>query len=188
MALLSDPIVRLLLGDQWLVVIPILPWVFVLAGATSVFQALYRLLLGHNQQRHCLGLDAISIAGVVFALAVLLPGGLESYIKGLIVVQLSIISISSYWLIQRGGIAFDSLVSVFAGPVVPIGAAWFAFVQAGIGFEGLIPSYAKALVQIACYMLMYILMMRLFFVRQLMEMVPYFPLERPVRRLLALSR
>jgi len=187
MALLAEPMVRLLLGEQWLVVIPILPWAFALACATAIYQTLYRLLLGHKQQRHCLYLDSVGFVGVVLALVLLLPGGLERYLQGLVAIQIAVIFIATVWLIERGGIALDSLASVFAGPILPVGAAWFVFVQVGAGFEAFLPPHVLMAVQIVCYMSAYLLVLRLLFVRQLTEMVPYFPLEKPVRRLLALS-
>ncbi len=179
--------VRLLLGTKWLIVIPLLPWILALGCTAAIVQTLYRLLLGHGQQRHCLYLDSIALLGVFMALVLLLPGGLISYVQGVIVVQLIGIAISSYWLARCGGIAVGSLRDVFVAPIVPIGAAWIVCVQVGAVSEGTFPLLVQMVVQIVSYLAMYILLIRLLFARQVMEIVLYLPLERSVRRLLALG-
>ena len=187
-ALLADPMVKLLLGNNWLGVIPILPWTFAAACAGSIAQTLYRLLLGHDQQRHCLYLDMLTFAGIVCALALLLPNGVINYLQGVIAIQAISVIFSLHWLIRRGGIASEALTTIFVGPVVPLAAAWIAFdLSRGVVLEGALPLFAQMTLQAVCFMSVYVFSMRVLFARQLSELVPYMPLERPVRRLLSLG-
>jgi len=187
LALLADPAVRILLGDGWLLVIPILPWVLAMACAGAVLRTLYRLLLGHGQQRHCLYLDAIVLAGTFTGLVILLPQGLTGYIQAITVVQLLGIVVSSYWLIERRGITAASLLNLFFAPILPICAAWAVALQLGASLDGHLSSYAIVPLQATLFLCTYVLLVRVLFVRQLLEIAPYLPFGRPMRRLLILG-
>jgi hypothetical protein len=90
-------------------------------------------------------------------------------------------------LARCGGITVGSLRDVFVAPIVPIGAAWIVCVQVGAMSEETFPLLMQLAVQIVSYLAMYIFLIRLLFARQLMEIIPYLPLEKSVRRLLALG-
>lgn len=187
MALLADPIVRIVLGEKWLLVIPILPWVLAMACSGAILQTLYRLMLGHGQQRHCLYLDAIAFTGTLAALVFLLPDGLLLYVKGLVATQLAGVVAASYFLAERGGIAVGALMESFLAPVVPVCAAWLVASQLGAEPTESPSIYAMVVFQIAGFLLTYLILARVLFARQLSELFSYLPFGRSFGRLLALG-
>lgn len=87
-ALLAAPAVRLLYGERWLQVIPLIPWAAAADAIAALTRTAYVLSLAAHHKQRCLIADAGVLLGTGLALVVLLPHSTQAYLFGLCVVQL----------------------------------------------------------------------------------------------------
>jgi len=187
MAQLAAVVVRLIYGDRWLEVVPLVGWTMALAAAGAIYFTLYKLLLAHEQQRHCLWTDLMLLTGTVVSLYFLLPSGLIDYLQGLFVVQVALIVVAAMWLHSGHGLEAGALVSVFAAPLVGSFCASAAFL--GNVPESLVgPSEIMSIgMRVLSYVIIYTCVVRLLFPSSLRELVAYLPKRRLLDKVLLLN-
>jgi O-antigen/teichoic acid export membrane protein len=187
-ALLADPIVRLLYGNQWLGVIPLLPWAMAGVGIAAVVQTGYVLLLAHQQQNRCLVADIWRLAGTAIALASLAGFGMQAYLAGMAAVHAISLALVLYWLQDGEAVSRRGLVEAIAPP---LGSAAIAALVAEVIRRVVVPgemSLTVAVVEAASLGLMYVILLRVGFRQQLEELVEQLPERRRLSRLLRLQR
>lgn len=68
-AIEARPLVSVLYGDNWLGVIPMIPFVVAIVAFSSLTLSIYKAILANERPRTCLILDAVLLASVVVAFA-----------------------------------------------------------------------------------------------------------------------
>jgi O-antigen/teichoic acid export membrane protein len=184
MGQLAALIVRLLYGDKWIDVVPLLGWSMALAATGAVYFTLYKLLLAHNQQRHCLWSDFILISGTVISLSVLLPAGLINYLQGLLLTQLVLVGFTALCLCSGQGIEIKSVLHALAVPIVGTICASVVFMPHYMDESGAISVAVSVVMQIFFYVLIYAGVVRLLSPHLLRDLVSYMPNPLLVERLL----
>lgn len=186
MAHLSVVIVEAIYGDQWVGVVPLVGWATALAAAGAVHLTLYKLLLAHEQQRHCLWSDVILISGTVVSLYFLLPSGLTSYLQGLFATQVILIAVSAYFLVIEQGIDADAVGRAVFPPIFGTLCASIVFVNGTVETPlGLIEGLSIVF-QAGLYTAAYLITMRLLFANALRDIVSYMPRQEFLTKLLYL--
>lgn len=184
MTQLAAVVVKLIYGDRWLEVIPLVGWSMALAAAGAIYFTLYKLLLAHEQQRHCLWTDLIFLTGTVVSLYFLLPSGLISYLQGLFAAQIVLIVVAAIWLYTGGGLEIGAIARAVTAPVA-------GTVCASVVFMGDVPETFAAPaeitrigVQVTMYVLIYASVVRLLFPSSLRELIAYMPKRSFLERVL----
>lgn len=186
MAHLAAVIVETIYGDQWIGVIPLVGWATALAAAGAVQLTLYKLLLAHEQQRHCLWSDVILISGTVVSLYFLLPSGLTSYLQGLFATQVILVAVSAYFLVSGHGVDSAAVARAVFPPIIGTLCASMVFVNGTVTTpSGLIEGLSIVL-QAGLYAAAYLLAMRLLFANALREIVSYMPRRELLTKVLYL--
>ena len=187
-AWLADPLVRLLYGENWLAVVPLLPWAVSGIAVAAVVQTGYTLLLAHGQQRGCLAADVWRLIGTTAALMALAGLGLTTYLAGMAAVHVVSLVMILYWLrsdeaVTTGGVT-EALVPAVVGLLSAVAAAWLVgrFMAPAAG------GLARPVVESVVLGLTYVGVIRLGFRRQLLEIVDELPVRERVSRLLLLER
>lgn len=185
-SVLAAPVVRLLYGQQWLAVIPMLPLTLAGGAAAAASHTGYTLLLAHGRQDRCLRADVWRLIGTAAALAVFLPFGIQRYLVGLAVVHVVSLGLVLSWLTRAGAVSTRSLADAFAPPAVSAVVAGTALLAA----RGLAARFdyvvVDAIVSGVVFSVAYVACLRVAFSAQLRELVVYFPKRRRINRLLRL--
>ena len=187
MGQLAAVIVKLIYGDKWLDVIPLVGWAMALAATGAVYFTLYKLLLAHEQQRQCLWTDVLLIAGTVASLYFLLPSGLVDYMQGLLVTQIALIATAAYLLHSGRGIDAGAVVQAFAAPIVGTVCASAVFLDDVAHALGGPAVTVTIWMQVVLYVVIYAVVVRVFFPSSLRELVSFMPKPEFLNRMLALS-
>jgi O-antigen/teichoic acid export membrane protein len=188
MAQLAAVIVKLIYGDKWLEVIPLVGWSMALATTGAVYFTLYKLLLAHEQQRQCLWTDVLLVAGTVVSLYFLLPSGLVVYMQGLLVTQIALITIAAFLLHSGHGIEAGAVVQAFAAPIVGTACASAVFLDDVAHTFGGLAETVTIGVQVVLYVIIYAIVVRILFPGPLRELVSYMPKQELLHRMLLLDR
>ena len=187
MAQLAAVVVKLIYGDKWLEVIPLVGWSMALAAAGAIYFTLYKLLLAHEQQRHCLLTDFVFIAGTIVSLYFLLPSGLISYMQGMLVTQIVLITIAAFLLRMGRGLEAGAVAQALGAPAIGTLFASSVFLFDSTRVLG---GPAEALtmgMQVVLYFVIYAGAVRLLFPSSLRELVSYMPKRELVKRILVLK-
>lgn len=187
-AVLAGPFVRLIYGENWLAVIPLVPWAMGWGVAAALFHATYMLLLARQQQRWCLIADAAILLGTALALFAALPFGMRPYLIAATAVQVLGLVLVTFWLWKVNGLRVAAWVSSF-GPAAVAAAAGALAIHLAVPdlLAGRTVSVALAIALGGAFMLVYVLMLRLCFKRQLLPLLPYLPARTRIQKLLLLS-
>lgn len=188
LAILAEPVVRIVYGGSWGGVVPLVPVAVFLGATAAVFQVAYLLLLGHNEERRCVFADVLEMAGTFAALALLLPKGLAEYLLGLLVVRLIVLAYSFVRLLACGAMERRDLSRALFPALVSTGAA-YAVCTAVVEGLSLSPSSATGAASYAAlFGLVYVTMLRVGFARLLSELIDYLPGNRYMGRILLVPR
>ena len=187
-ALLAEPAVALIYGAKWLAVVPLLPWAMLAGALGALHLTLHRLLLAHSQVRACLIGDVLWLLGIAASLALLLPSGLAAYMGGLCGIQTLVILFVIERLRRAGGLNLAGL-ALAVGPaviaiVLAVAVTWEGFMALGLSKDTTAGAGLFGLVTFAVY----VVGLRLFFARQMDEMLIYLPGLTLARRFLMLAR
>lgn len=182
----AGSIVRLLFGEKWLAVIPLLPFAMVIGATVSIGATAYRLLLANNQSQLCLRSDMAAFVMGAASMVVLIPQGLYPYLIGATVVTFAIAAILVTLLIRTRGLRTGKLVAALVPPAIAstIGCAlsW--------AMQTLLPHNLPAAVQIVpaalLFAAIYTLVLRVLFHAQLVLIVEYLPGGKRIGKLLCL--
>jgi len=184
---LATPIVRLIYGEKWLEVIPLVGWSVAIAAAGAIYFTLYRLLLAHDQQRHCLWTDVMLFTGTALSLFILLPSGLISYMQGLFGAQLVLILAAALFLISGKGIDVGAVIQALVAPLIGSLGASCVFVDSIAGVLGNETAYSTVTLQIILFMAIYTMVIRTLFPQPLREIVSYLPRRQVFNNMLFLG-
>ena len=184
---LATTIVTAIYGEQWLEVIPLVGWATASAAAGAIHMTLYKLLLAHQQQRHCIWSDVILIAGTATSLYFLLPFGLIGYIQGLFVTQLVLIAVSAFFLVSERGIEVAAVRRALFPPILGALCASSIFVNGTVDTLSNLLGYLSIVLWTAFYITVYLITMRLLFTHSLREIISYMPKHTFLRKLLFLG-
>jgi O-antigen/teichoic acid export membrane protein len=186
-AILADPLVRLLYGERWLPVVPLLPWAMLLGATAAVAQCGYYLALANQQQRHCLIVDVWGLAGTALALGgFVYSGRLDVYMAGLIATELIGLVILTGWLLRAGGVDGAGILTAIVQPLVAVAVA-LASAQAGSVLTGWpTGSPAGACLFSGLFGIGYVASLRLLFAESLAELTTHAPAGGVLRQLLLL--
>jgi PST family polysaccharide transporter len=187
MAQLAAVIVKLIYGDKWLEVIPLVGWSMALAAAGAIYFTLYKLLLAHEQQRQCLWTDALLIAGTVMSLYFLLPSGLIGYMQGLLVTQIVLVIVAVFMLRSGRGIDAGAVMQALAAPVIGTICASVVFLYDATHVAGESAELLIIGVQVVLFVVIYTVVVRILFPGSLRELVSYMPQRKFLNRTLLLE-
>jgi len=180
-------IVKVIYGDKWLDVIPLIGWSAALAAAGAIYITLYKLLLAHQQERQCLWADTMLIAGTVVSLAWFLPIGITVYLQGLVMTEIACIAMTAVWLCSKRGVESVSFIPIFVAPMLGSACASTIFIADPVVQS--VDSYAlaHACMQVVLFVIIYVTILRLFFRRPLQTLVSYLPKRATLDRVLLLT-
>lgn len=185
---LSAPVVRVVYGQDWSEVTPLLPWAMAWGALVAISHAVYLLLLSKNKTRLCLIGDISIFLGTGFTLIFVLPHGLISYLVASSVLQLLLIGVLVTWLKQSSAISFSGIISAFIPPAIGALLAWALLHFLVVGMTGqTVQSFISALAWGVVFMFLYLMMLRFGFSKNLAELIHYFPANKQICKLLILN-
>lgn len=187
-AVLARPVVAVVYGDQWLAVVPLLPWTMLSAVLASLQQTLLRLMMAHNQIRALFVVNLMWLAGIALCLVLVLrPYGLIAYLAGLCVLQSGLVLVMATGLRQARGLNFEdlghALLTALAAAGLALGVTWPAFALIGLDHG----TWSGAVLFGGTVGLLYVAALRFLFRGPLDEILSYLPAGAGLRRLLLLS-
>ena len=184
-AVLASPVVRLIYGEKWLDVIPLVPWAMGWGVASALFHAAYMLLLARQKQKLCFTADILVLIGSALSLWLALPHGMKFYLMGTAVSQI----IASVFLLAHLYRAKALTLAGWAKPLVAGAAS--ATIAAGLcsilfSSIGAVPqiSVMIAVAWGAVFIILYGLILRIAFRPQLENWLHYFPGQKHIARVL----
>ncbi len=174
-SLLSSPIISVIYGSKWLSVIPLLPPAMAFAAALSIGLAAYRLALSNEQKKCCLLVDGIIFIGTLVCLLTLMDKGIRVLMIGLAVNSVVYMCASFVVLLFGRGTDWSGIKNAMFPPVIGVGVAC-VLAKTAFGLLKIIPdSFVFAVIFGMIYITVYLCALRLFFAKQLLELVVYLP-------------
>jgi len=187
-AVLAAPVVKLIYGEKWIEVIPIVPWAMAWGVASAVFHAAYMLLLARQKQRLCFTADILVLAGSALSLWLALPHGMKFFLMGTALTQL----LASLFLLahlhranaltQAGWL--KPLATGVACAMVAGGSAMALFTAIGVAPD---ISVTHAVAWGLAFFLLYAVVLRVAFRAQLESWLRYFPARKSFTRIFLLK-
>ena len=187
-AVLARPVVAVVYGEQWMAVVPLLPWTMLGALLTALQQTLLRLMMAHDQIRALFFANLLWLGGMALCLALVLrPYGLIAYLASLCAVQAGMVLFLATGLQQARGLNLADLGHALGTALLTAGLAlgvtWTGFALIGLDHEtwyGAVPFGCTVA-------LLYLAGLRLLFAGPLDEILGYLPQGMRLRRFLLLS-
>jgi PST family polysaccharide transporter len=184
----AAPIVQFLYGARWSGVAPLLPvaGVFILIGgiATTVSQ----LLLGNEQRRATLTMDAVTALTAIPVAFIAIPRGVLTYLVAATVQVGLMLAVSLVLLARGGGIGLKGVVDAFAPPILACAvASAMELVLERAGLTGLVV-WVQLMLEGVVFGVGYVAALRILFPRQLATLLDIAPGGAYARRALAMSR
>lgn len=183
----AENIVRLMFGDKWLAVIPLLPFVMAIGVTVSLGATAYRLLLANDETRLCLRSDMAAFAMAAASMLLLIPHGLFPYLAGATLVGGLIALVLITLLVRTRGLRPHRLVAALVPPVI-------AAIAGGIGvwaMESRLPHELAPALQLIpaglAFSVAYVAVLRVFFRPSLAEIMEYLPGGKRIGRMLCLQ-
>ena len=184
---LSEPIIRVVYGDRWSAVIPLLPWAMIWGALSAGAHAAYMLLLARQQARLCLIADLGGLVGTALGLWLALSQGTLQYLIAIVAVQALLLVYLLTALARVGAASVAGLASALLPPACSAVFSWVVLDTAQLaGGWGSPQTFLEALSWGAIYGLVYVLLLRIAFKRQLGELISYFPAGGLLGRVLML--
>lgn len=170
----AAPLIHIIYGRHWEAVIPMVPWAMAVSIARAMAYAAYMLLLSNQRERYCLYSDIALSLGTGVALFWLLPNGINLYLMGTTVIQISILLVMFIWLFRDRSLSFSGIVRAFLPPLIASLIATVSCESIWILIEKN-SWYGLFFVYVAGFSLVYLVVLRLFFSKPLKELLPYLP-------------
>jgi len=187
-AALAEPVVRVVYGKNWADVTPLLPWAMAWGVLSAVTHATYMLLLARHQTRLCLYADLGILFGTCVALALALPHGLIAYIGSVCGFQIITTGVLTIWLKQFRALSLPGIFYAFIPPLIAGLIAWGALhLFVTNTYDRGEFSVPISVVWGASFSLLYMVILRIGFSRQLAELANYLPASKSINRFLALK-
>lgn len=189
LGVLAQPVVQTVYGSKWMEVIPLLPWAMTWGAAAALVHACYMLLLARQRPRKCLIADMLILAGTGLSLWLALPHGTVAYLKSLVCVQGFVVTLLVFWLRGCKAVSWqgvgEAILPAAAGAIAAAVGA-LALFQFALAVEP--DNFPRALIWGVVFLLLYVAILRIGFVRQLVALVHYFPARGTFCRVLALPQ
>lgn len=191
LGVLAVPIVRVVYGSGWESVAPLLPWAVTLAVLLALSQTANQLLLARQQARLCVASDSLFLVGTVIALAIALPHGAVAYLGALAGVQVALLILLGWWLLLHQAATAAGVRDATVPPM--LAAAVAGCVVLLLVPESLVGtrndrSPGQAVCWGGIFAVLYVIGLRLTFLRQLEALVRHFPGRAIIGRALFLPR
>ncbi len=184
---LAAPLVLTIYGAKWREVIPLLPWAMAVGAATALSQSVNTLLLSQGQLRRCLIADVLTLVGSALLLLLVLPYGLTAYLAGVAGMQLVLLALMLFWLVQARALKWAGIWHALL-PVTVASAVALGVCLAGTNFfAGDLERFGLAVVFGLAFGVIYLLVLRLAFTKMLAELAGYVPGSKYVKRILFLD-
>ena len=184
---LAGPIVRVVYGQQWLEVIPLMAWAFGLGAMGAINNCIYKLSLASDLRKQCIFMDGILLSGTILCVSLLLYDGLLPYLRGLFLLHSSVVAVGLVWLCRHGILSSAVIFECLFAPAFAVAVAYTAFELT----IGLLPAWMspalRTLGAILVFALTYVGILRVVFARLLTELIGYLPMGSSLRRVLALT-
>ncbi len=187
-AILAEPLVLLIYGDNWLDAVPLLPWAFIAGVSWALYHGVYMLALANQQQKQCLQVDVFLLLGTSASLYWFLPLNIPAYFIGLTVVQGFGYLYLLYGLSRNRSIAPRVIFNSLIPPVAAALGSWVMCEGARSGWDLDLHSFAIAAVYGLTFTVIYCIVLRLLFSSLLSELVRWVPGGQHLSRLLVLAR
>jgi len=184
LVVLAAPFVRLVYGDYWVDVIPLVPAAVTLGAIAAVSYVIYMLILAHDEERRCAYSDLLELFGTLVALALLLEKGLLSYLLGLIVVRLAVLAYGIYVILAGGAMRRRELSNALFPPIAASGIAYVVCEGVLSMTAGLVDTAPVVMLYPIAYLIVYAAFLRVIFGDVLVELVRYLPGNRMLSRVL----
>ena len=184
---LAGPLLLAAYGVKWAETIPLLPPAMLAGVAIAVGQAANNLLLAQNKLRECLIADGLVLVGTVATLWLLLPLGLKNYLFGVAASQFVVLVLMLVWLVRGNLLKWNGVAAAFWPSLLAAALAY-------LGCEGLVKisgadaaRFGVAGVYGMVFALSYLMVLRVGFRKQLVELLAYVPQSKVIRRVLWLG-
>lgn len=185
---LAEPVVRVVYGQNWADVTPLLPWAMAWGALVAIAHAAYMLLLSKNKTRLCLYGDIGVFLGTGLTLIFVLPYGLINYLAVSGILQLLLITALLYWLVQLSAIKISSIIHAFIPSVTASMLAWGLLqVLTDRVPDEAAQSFSSALAWGGGFTLLYLMILRAGFPKLMLELINYFPANKKLRYLFVLN-
>jgi|SaaInlStandDraft_3_1057020.scaffolds.fasta_scaffold10073_1 teichuronic acid exporter len=183
-SILAMPIVNTIYGDKWLSIVPLVPFAMIISVITALSHVLYTLLLGQDNQKKCLLLDIITLIFHIPILLFSISDGLYVYLQYLLLLEILIFVIATFWLSNTEGVRYksilDSIVYAVLASFISASAFGGLFYVLGVNLDQFLTAFIFGIM----FFIGYILSIRLFFLRSLNELLIVLPGRSKIRRVL----
>jgi PST family polysaccharide transporter len=185
---LAAPVVITIYGSQWRVVVEFLPWAMAWGAFSAISHATYMLLLAKNQTRLCTNLDLGMLLATGAALLGSLQYGLTAYLVLVSGLQMAAAVVMMRWLVNLDALSWQGIIDAFMPAIVASISAWLGanLIYTQI-FELAPSSVATAFFFGTVFSILYLVLLRFLFVRQVINLVAYFPGHQRIFKALALK-
>lgn len=185
---LAAPVVRVVYGDNWTAVTPLLPWAMGWGVLGALSTATYMLLLAKQQSRLCFYADTGTLFYTVVSLTTALPHGLTVYIGVQSGFQLIAVGILSYWLWVHRALSLRGLFNAIFPPLLACLMAYgvLEFLIYVI-LDDVDFTMFSAIGWGSLFLIIYVVVLRLCFKIEIKELVNYFPMKQKIWRYLCLN-
>lgn len=181
----ASAVVRILYGERWLAVVPLLPAALFENAVRAGAMTCYMILLAANRYRHCLAQDALMLVLALVALAVARAGGAARYLVMLGSAEALGGMLMLTWALRQRLLSAGGLVTAFVPATVGVAAGLLAALGVRAAAPAL-PEFAAIATTGTAFAALYLLAIRLCFRGQLAELLAYVPGGSAACRLLAL--
>lgn len=186
-SLLAAPVVNVVYGPKWREVIPLLPWAMLCGVLMALSQSANSLLLARQAPFRCLLVDGFVLGGTGLLLVLVLPHGLEAYVKGLAILQLAAFAVLSGQLLKVGALRLAGLAGALLPPIICAMVAGLACEFARGALHSAVATFWAASAYGVGFMVVYLVALRLMFADLFGEMVHHLPARSFVGRVLLLK-
>lgn len=186
-AVLAEPIVRIIYGDQWEAVIPLLPWAMVSMAAGAIAHVVYMLMLANQQHTFCLLTDLWMLLGTGITLIWLLPKGMGAYLVGSGMIQIIALLFIASRLFNERAVVFTVISSAIIRPLATAIGAFVLCESVRLWMGVDVQYFWSVCVYGMGFSVVYVGILRLLFASQLGELVRYLPGAHRLNRVLVLG-
>ena len=131
LSVLAEPVIRIVYGERWTAVIPLLPWAMAWGALAAGGHAAYMILLSRQQARLCFLSDLGVLGGTALALLLVLPHGMRHYLIAIVVIQAGALAFLLSMVTRVGSASASGVVAALLPPSVSAGLAWAALATTG---------------------------------------------------------
>jgi O-antigen/teichoic acid export membrane protein len=179
--------VKTVYGDRWTPVIGLLSWAMAIGVAGALAYASYTIALANNKAAVCLSLDVAACLGAIINLFLILPFGLRYYLGATACLQILLFISATSILLRIGSVKWSGIGGACLPPLLAVGIALFICEM----LASIVGVHKTTIPSGVCYavlfLLVYILVLRLGFARQLGELLNYFPGSNRIKGLVGLK-